>query len=75
MIVHHAVVRTYAAMAILPFATQDRASAVLRANLRFQLGPGEVADWATLDVTGPTESVDLRGRTWFHYRASVRAGS
>jgi hypothetical protein len=32
------------ATAVLPFATPDRAVAVLRANRRFRLAPGEIVD-------------------------------
>jgi hypothetical protein len=27
--------------------------------------------WETFDVTGPSEFTDLRGRTWYEYRATV----
>jgi hypothetical protein len=47
------------------------AVAVLRANLRAQLKAGEVADWDGMEVTGPVESTDLRGRTWFRFEATV----
>ena len=55
----------------MPSATHERAVAVLRANLRTQLQPGEIVDWDSLEVGGPIESTDLRGRTWFKFRASV----
>jgi hypothetical protein len=66
-------VRMYSARAVLPIENPDRAVGVLRANLQQQLARGEIADWDTLHVIGPTESVDLRGHTWFEYRARVRA--
>jgi hypothetical protein len=30
-------------------------------------------DWDTFQVTGPHAFTDLRGRTWFDYRASVQS--
>lgn len=65
--------RTYSARAVLPVENHDRAIGVLRANLRQQLARGEIADWDALLVVGPTEWVDLRGRTWFEYQAKVSA--
>jgi hypothetical protein len=68
-------VRRYTATAMLRFAQQDRAAAVLRANLRYQLAVGEVADWSTLVIDGPVEITDRRGRLWFEYQASVLASA
>ncbi|MCU1483161.1 MAG: hypothetical protein JWQ19_3947 [Subtercola sp.] len=58
-------------MTALPYATLQRATAGLRVQLRLQMAAGELPDWDTLEVTGPVESVDARGRTWFHYRATA----
>ena len=56
----------------MPFSTPERAVAVLRANFRTQLKPGEIVHWDSLEISGPMESTDLRGRTWFKFEASVR---
>jgi hypothetical protein len=61
-------------MAALPYEHLERATAGLRAELRRQLlatGVHEMPKWETFDVTGPTEFTDLRGRTWYQYRATV----
>jgi hypothetical protein len=60
---------------MLPFSLQDRAAALLRANLRSQLATGETADWSTLEVDQPVEWVDGRGRVWLRYRAEVKVQS
>ena len=57
----------------LPYEHLDRATASLRAELRRQLLAVDVHEmplWRTFAVTGPVEFTDLRGRTWFEYRAN-----
>jgi hypothetical protein len=52
------------------------ATAGLRAELRQRLFHADVHDipqWETFEVTGPTEFTDLRGRTWYEYRATVES--
>jgi hypothetical protein len=66
---------TYSASAELPFAQQERAIAVLQAKLRYQLAPGESANWSTLEVAGPIETPDRYGRAWFEWTATVRTTS
>ncbi len=61
-------------MAALPYEHLERATAGPRAELRQQLLAADVHEipkWQTSDVTGPTEFTDLRGRTWYAYRATV----
>jgi hypothetical protein len=63
-------------MAALPYEHLERATAELRAELRRQLLAADVHEmpkWETFVVTGPTEFTDLRGRTWFEYRATVES--
>jgi hypothetical protein len=63
-------------MAALPYEHQERATAGLRAELRRQLLATDVHEmpkWESLHVTGPTEFTDLRGRTWYEYRATVES--
>jgi hypothetical protein len=60
----------------LPYEHLERATAGLRAELRRQLldaDAHEMPRWGTFEVTGPTEVVDPRGRTWFEYRASIES--
>lgn len=59
----------------LPYPHLERATAGLRAELRHQLGAGELADWSTLEVTGPSKVPDARGRVWFEYSATVEVRS
>ena len=64
----------FKATAALPYEHLERASAGLRAELRRQLLAAdvhEIPQWETFDVTGPSEFRDLRGRTWYEYRATV----
>jgi hypothetical protein len=64
----------FSARAALPYEHRERAGAGLRAELRRQLLAADVhkrPKWETFDVTGPTEFPDLRGRTWYEYRATV----
>ena len=66
----------FTATAALPYEHLERATAVLRAQLRQQLlaaNPHEVPVWETFTVTGPVEFTDLRGRTWYAYRARVES--
>ncbi|MCU1616971.1 MAG: hypothetical protein JWO98_4511 [Frankiales bacterium] len=56
----------------MPSADLYRAAGALRANLRGQLAAEEIAHWDSLEVTGPTKSTDLRGRTWFRFEAAVK---
>jgi hypothetical protein len=64
--------RSYAATTALPYPHLERATAGLRAELRRQLPAGETPDWTTLEVTGPSKSVDGVGHTWYEYRANFR---
>ena len=48
----------------------------LRAELRRQLPAADVHEmlvWETFVVEGPVEFTDLRGRTWYEYRAGVES--
>jgi hypothetical protein len=70
--------RTFTATAVLPYEHLERATAGLCAELRRQLLAAEVHTmprWETFAVTGPREFTDLRGRTWYEYRASVEIRS
>lgn len=51
---------THEASTALPYPHPDRATSGLRAQLRHRLGPGEIADWATLIVFGPVERAGAR---------------
>lgn len=65
----------YTATTALPYPHLERATAGLRTELRHQLlAAGELADWSTLEVTGPSEVLDGHGRLWFECRATVGAG-
>lgn len=64
---------TYTATTALPYAHLERATAGLRAELRHQLAAGKLADWSTLQVTGPAEVLDGYGRLWFEYRAILES--
>ena len=66
----------FTATAALPYENLERATAGLRAELRRQLLAADVhemPDWETFEVTGPIEFSDLRGRTWYEYRAMVES--
>jgi hypothetical protein len=66
----------FKATAALPYEHLERATAGLRAELRRQLLAADVHQmpvWETFDVTGPSEVTDLRGRTWYEYRATVES--
>ena len=59
-------------MAALPYEHVERATAGLRGRLQLMAADdGAVPDWSTLTVTGPTTSLDARGRTWFESTATV----
>jgi hypothetical protein len=69
---------TFSATTALPYENVDRATAGLRAGLWRQLIRTDVHQmprWDTFAVTGPVEFTDLRGRTWFEYRAIVDSRS
>lgn len=57
----------------LPFDDFERATAALRGELRLAAAYGGslVPDWETLEVTGPDQSTDDRGRSWFTWSAAV----
>ena len=58
----------------LPYPHRERATAGLRAELRHRAtDAGLLADWGTLEVSGPVERPDARGRRWYSYRATVTA--
>ncbi len=64
----------YFATAVLPYDNFDRATAWLKTELQRQLLAADVPEVSirgTFDVTGPIEFTDLRGRTWYEYRATV----
>ena len=62
----------FTATAALPFENRERATAGLRGRLRLlAVADGVTPDWSTLQVTGPTTSLDLRGRTWFEWTGTV----
>jgi len=66
------VVHTVSATTSLPYEHVERATAGLRAKLRYQLlDLGAAPDWSTLEVSGPVTTLDGMGRPWFEYRASV----
>jgi hypothetical protein len=60
----------------MPYEHRERATAGLRAELRQQLLRARLHEtpmWDTFVVTGPHEFKDLRGRTWYEYRATVES--
>lgn len=63
----------FTATTALPYPHLERATAGLRAALRHQmLGAGvQVPAWDSLEITGPVETTDGRGRLWFEYRATL----
>jgi hypothetical protein len=64
----------YVASTVLPYRHDDRAVRALRGKLRLlmcDVGDEGIPDWSTLDVVGPVEAVDGRGRTWFEWSATV----
>jgi hypothetical protein len=68
------VVSMFSATAALPYEHLERATAGLRAELRRQVLAADVnamPRWGTPCVTGPHKFTDLRGRSWYEYRASV----
>ena len=65
----------YRTTTALPFAHHSQATSVLRRELHRQIvedDEGNVADWSTLCVLGPTEVFGPRGVVHFEYRGSVR---
>lgn len=63
---------TLTATTALPYPHLERATAGLRGELRRQLiasGEHDAPRWDTVEVAGPFETTDARGRTWFEYRA------
>ena len=67
---------TFTASATLPYEHLERATAGLRAELARQLLAADVhamPRWESFTVTGPRAFSDLRGRTWYEYRASVES--
>jgi hypothetical protein len=70
--------RTFSASAALPSQHLERATTGLRAELRRQVllaGVDAMPRWETFTVRGPREFADLRGRTWYEYRATVQIGT
>jgi hypothetical protein len=66
----------FQATTVLPYQHLERATAGRRAELRHQLLKADVHEmplWDTIQITGPFESTDARGRKWFEYRASVNS--
>ena len=65
---------TYTASVVLPYPHIFSAVAGLRAELRHRIvdrAGGQLPDWNTLTVTGPTADRDARGRVWFEYTATL----
>lgn len=63
---------TYRAVTALPYDHLERATAGLRGHLRLiAADDGVTPDWSTLQVSGPTRSLDGRGHTWFEWIATV----
>jgi hypothetical protein len=63
---------TFTAAAAYPYVNGERATALLRAQLREVVATAGVdADWATMTVQWPTEAPGARGRTWFKWTATV----
>jgi hypothetical protein len=62
----------YIAAAALPYLDRERAAVGLRGQLRLMaLAAAATPEWSTLTVTGPTEMLGDRGRTWFEWTATV----
>jgi hypothetical protein len=69
-------VSTFSAITALPYEHLERATAGLRAELRRQPLAADVhlmPMWETFEVTGRIQFTDLRGRTWYEYRATVES--
>jgi hypothetical protein len=67
---------TFTATTALPYPHLERATTGLRGELRRQMVATQVPEaprWDSLEVRGPVEATDGRGRTWFEYRAAVQA--
>jgi hypothetical protein len=68
------IVHTVSATTSLPYEHVERATAGLRAELRYKLlDLGAAPDWSTLEVGGPVTTLDGRRRPWFEYRASMQS--
>lgn len=68
--------RSFTAIVTLPYQHLERATTGLRAELQRQLMAADlhaVPVWDSFTVTGPREFADLRGRSWYEYRATVQA--
>ncbi len=62
----------FTATVALPYDDPERATTRLRGELRHALATvGEVPDWTTLTVDGPTEVKGASGRTWYRWTATV----
>ena len=69
---------TFEATVALPMAHVMAATAALRGDLRRQILGEEtlvLADWTTLQVTGPVEEFDDGGRVVHRYRATEQCAS
>jgi hypothetical protein len=64
----------FTARTSLPHLDEARAVSGLRTELREQAAAHwQVADWSTLEVTGPVEVIGASGRTWYRWTATVEA--
>jgi hypothetical protein len=66
----------FSASTALPYEHLERATAELGTELRRHMLAADVhamPRWETFSVTGPREFTDLRGRTWYEYRATVES--
>ena len=64
----------FTARTALPYLDEGRAVVGLRGELGEQAAAsGQMPDWSTLEVTGPTEVVGASGRTWYRWAATVTA--
>jgi hypothetical protein len=64
-------VRKYSATVAYPVVSIAGATSALRGALTLKIPMGHRPDWATLEVNGPQERVDSRGRVWFEYHGTV----
>lgn len=65
--------RKYSATVAYPTASVGAATSALRGALRLRMTGNQRPDWATLEVAGPDERVDARGKVWFEYHGTVAA--
>lgn len=64
------------AIATLPTNDAKVARSALRGRLELMGAGGYgTADWATLEVNGPRQLTDARGRSWFEWTATVEVRS